>query len=360
MQDQAFFHKEDTNFIKGIAIILMVALHRLKPEWIINPELLIDISILGTPLYAILARSGDICIGIFAFITGYGWYFSFHRKGWLGRIISLKSGIYPKYWLSLLLVCFPARLLCGYLMEGNAFTTNAKEVFFSIFAIESKSSPYCWYVSFFALVVLTYPLLQRSISKINIRPVNIIAVILMASFALRVADKMFISKIPFLGSLSGVVTHYIQWIPAIALGSLCANYSIFEKMRRWCENHIAMDPDTIGILLAVSLYISKTLIQFMSGIYTNFDCIIIIPMVYGLICLSHRIMNSLSGYVYRAISFLGDLSFYIWMTHSILKYPLFQKIVYSVRIPILILVCSICVTIPFSFLLKRIEQLITK
>lgn len=360
MDRNIFFHKEDTNFVKGIAIILMVALHRLKPEWIINPQLLIDFSIRGTPLYAIIARSGDVCIGIFAFITGYGWYNLFHRKTQLERILSLKSGIYPKYWLSLLLICFPARVLCGHLLEGTAFTTNVKEIILSTLAIESKSSPYCWYVSFFALVVLTYPLLLKIISKPNNRPVILIAAVLITSFAVRVADKMFLSKIPFLGSISGVITHYIQWIPAIALGSVCAKYSIFEKTRNWSEKNLKINPDTVGILMVASLYFSKTMIQFLSGIYTNLDCIIIIPMVYGLICLSHRMRKRLHGYVFNVISFLGDLSFYIWMVHSILKYTLFQKIIYSVRIPILVLIGSICVTIPFCILLKKIDQFISK
>ena len=360
MNENRFFGRSDTRFIKGIAIILMVALHRLKPEWMINPGLILDLSIRNVPVSVILARSADICIGIFAFISGYGWYYNFSKKSRIRRIFGITDGIFPKYWLSLLIVSFPARLICDYFIQGIEFKTTYLEIIRSILALSSKSSQYCWYILFFAIAVLTFPLFKKWISNSKMHALGLIILTLGVSFIIRIADKLFISRISILSPIQGIITHYIQWIPAILLGSICAQTSLFERLQTLCKKNISLDSDIIGLLIAVLLYLLKVIIQFTTNVYTNIDCIIIIPVVYGLVCMSHILQKKWNGSVFRGICFLGDYSFYIWMTHGILKYNIFQRIIYATRFPIIILTLSILIVLPFCYLLKILEKALVK
>ena len=62
------FDRQCTFFIKGIAIILMVAHHM----WGFK-------SVDDAPMLIGLGKAGKICVAIFAFISGFGLYLSYTR-----------------------------------------------------------------------------------------------------------------------------------------------------------------------------------------------------------------------------------------------------------------------------------------
>ena len=75
------FDKRYTKPIKGIAIILI--------RWLPETYSFIDFSINEKAVSSIIAFAGDICLGMFAFVTGYGWNNSFYNKKVKTRIVQL-------------------------------------------------------------------------------------------------------------------------------------------------------------------------------------------------------------------------------------------------------------------------------
>ena len=73
--EQYEISKETTAKIKGIAIILMIIHHFLAyPFWLIDGVNYPNVNILGENLNVWIECSTKICVSIFAFITGYGYY----------------------------------------------------------------------------------------------------------------------------------------------------------------------------------------------------------------------------------------------------------------------------------------------
>lgn len=100
------FDQRTTNILKGIAVILMFAHHFFGyPEWIAAPNQYIGLPFIGTPWSYSIGKYGSICVSIFAFITGYGVYFSYKKGNYLQtvskRLPSYISNIGCFYFYSL-------------------------------------------------------------------------------------------------------------------------------------------------------------------------------------------------------------------------------------------------------------------
>ena len=86
------FDRAITKYIKGIAIMLMVAHH-----------LFTSSEMYSTNITA-FGKACKICVGIYAFLTGYGYFYSKDKsyKNSLKHIIHLLE----RYWLQMILIFF--------------------------------------------------------------------------------------------------------------------------------------------------------------------------------------------------------------------------------------------------------------
>lgn len=65
--------RNDSKALKGIAIIGMMMLHFwAHPEWV-NPDVWWS-SLLNAEIYIKIGKFGNVCVSIFAFLTGYSFY----------------------------------------------------------------------------------------------------------------------------------------------------------------------------------------------------------------------------------------------------------------------------------------------
>ena len=344
------FTKTDTRIIKGIAILLMIALHRLKPEWMVDPGRIADITVGGTPLAFILARGGDVCIGMFAFIIGYGWASSFGRRKIHERIFSLNGGIYPKYWLALLLFCFPMRILFETVLQHQPLQLTLPEALLSLFAVTSQSCQYCWYILFFALAVLTYPLLARMMGKIPLKGAKKLILVCGSLLAVRIC----LARLSIPGHVGNVISHYVQWIPALLMGTIVEQEQLLQKFNDWTNRIFHNHGEIIGIGIGIILYVGKITVYHVTGRYINLDVIPLFFTMYGAICLAHMLEKHAG--LAKLFAWCGDLSLYLWLTHTVLKYEPLQSIIYFPRIPILVLAASVLLVLPASMLLHKADQ----
>ena len=104
------FGRDKTQILKGIALILMIIHHTVNPGYWAEE---------GSVLYQILDKIGaatKICVWIFAFLVGYGFYCSKNKtlKYSIKRILLL---VIP-FWMMLFLLFIPLAYASGNLYES--------------------------------------------------------------------------------------------------------------------------------------------------------------------------------------------------------------------------------------------------
>lgn len=359
------FNKSLTPTIKGFAIILMFFLHILSPGVLSKAEKIIDFSINGQYISSYLALSGNICIGIFAFITGYGWSVNFEEKTYAERIWKPWGGIYYLFYVAMFLFCFPMREVCYYLETGGLLHITWIEALSGLTAYHSESVYYGWYVYFFALAVLTYKFFRTLFHRIHFRYdiLNIGFILIVFMFA-RIVCRILFRNIFHIDVAMSVTSHYCQWMPVVMLGTYTRQSRYLEKIDGFVFRKISGGQDrkiykyrrTIyGILIFIVIFGGKTLVQGVTGNYSNFDSFIIIPFMYALILIAEGIHNSIIG---SCIAFVGTISTMMWFTHCVFRYEPFSGWLCLFRFPIAILLVGIMFMIPVSYILTRISSLL--
>lgn len=351
-----FFCPEITPILKGIAIIFMFGLHLLRPEWMSYPELVISLPVKDSYLYAILSNGGDICIGIFAFITGYGWAFSFYKIPRLRRI----GGVYKTYWFVLFAFAFPVRYIFQRLIDNTSIVFGFRQALMSLLAINSESVRFQWYIYFFALAVVTYGFLTKLVDRIKMGAIiksYLICVIFMVA---RVSFRIVFTKLISSNLMLGIASHYCQWMPVVIMGHIISKERIFDKIKKWSGEKMSDGWFSLLCLLAsMSIYCGKCFVQFFTGIYSNYDSFIILPFVFCLCGVANYIHQYISSVKY-VLSFLGSISMFLWLSHNILLYQQLQKVLLMPRFPVLILVMAFLIMTPIGYILSKAHDLLFK
>lgn len=344
------FTRDVTPVLKGIAIILMFSLHLLKTDWMVWPEWILDFSVNGESISTIFANTGDICIGIFAFITGYSWWEGFRNKSMFQRLGSL----YLSYWIALISFCLPMRYIIEY-GSGFVLYTSVTQLIQSLLAIASPSASYCWYVSFFTVAVLTYRPCIAIVKRLHLNGFVEIFLLCVAGMVLRVLSRLVYNIAPFSYLLFNFLSHYFQWMPVILSGAVAKRDRLLEHMHGFfCKNFGKKYAIWFGILLVVIVFLIKITAQVGLNVYSNFDSFLILPFMYGLVVISRRIIAR-KKYISAWLSKFGKASLYMWLTHNVLQYEAIQNLLYRLRNPLLIVLAGLLVMMPIGNALNKIE-----
>lgn len=352
MEEKQFYSKNLTNTIKGIAIIFMVSLHLLQEGWMSDSTVLWDFKVFGSYFSSIFAYSLDICIGMFAFVSGYGWECSFEKKTKKERI----CGLYLKYWAILILFAFPARIING-LVNHISLKIGWKSIILSVFALKSASVMFQWYIFFFACAVITFSPLRNCLEKIKIKVVWKYLLLIVISIVPRFLLSFVWSRVDTPQILRDMLSYYIAWMPVVLMGALAKNNYTLEKL----DCHILERKGTVKTILAgvavMSCLVVKALIRKKTGITTNYDAIYMVPFMYCIIVVTRSIYHTLIG---RVLSFLGAVSLELWLTHRVFLYSPLREWSLWLKIPALIVMVAIVMLLPISLALQKIEKLLLR
>lgn len=166
-----FLTRDDTQIIKGLAVILMIGHHLLAfPDRL--PGTLFSFSgLLGFNVLFHLGAFGRICIGMFSFLGGYGKYIRSESK----PVKPLKEtlNLYKKYW-QVFLVFIPVGFLffgdqAPYCVDTEVCTRysvfSVKEFLLNLFGLQSTYNLEWWFLLFYVICILTFPLISYLIRK---------------------------------------------------------------------------------------------------------------------------------------------------------------------------------------------------
>lgn len=293
------FTRNHTQILKGIALVLMLVHHTCTPSYWETE---------GSHMYMLLQHlqyATKMCVWIFAFLVGYGFFCSKNKTIHYSfkRILLL---VVP-FWIMLFGMFIPAAYTSGEL--GNALNSNGGgkticiQLIYNMFGLVETLNWYSWFVGFYCICILIMPFLHKVLDKYKYGwLVSTIGFYIIA---------IGLHTIPNWDSIPMIAILFTSFrlIPLIIIGYMCAMWNVQGKLPHWFEGKKRMP---IALLAIVQVMALQTLQIPTAGFcvqafYTPF-------LVFALV----GIFNSFKlKRLKQGFTKVGDLSMYMWFFHAI-------------------------------------------
>lgn len=333
------FKKEDTQIVKGTAIILMVTYHLFAYNNKVNSNIQFVFLSRNAIGYTI-AYFGKICVSIYLFLSGFGLFFSYNKLGkftFKDSIQRIKK-VYIDYFI-IFVIFISIELLIG--LEK----LNVYELILNILCLKFNYNNFAWFIRTYFILVLLFPLLIKIFNKNIISNVLklggiVITYIFMCKFQYIINYKD-ISIIGDIKLLNEINTTLLWSIPFI-LGFLCAKHNIFSYIMNIISKY-KLNQKIIYLLIICICIIVRTKAP-MVLLYDALVCPIVIFAI-------RNIFFDLK--LNKIITLLGNNSTNIWLIHFFITLKCW-KFVYYPKYALLILIWSFIIMIPISIVLNKI------
>lgn len=330
MISESFIEKKDTNIIKGVALIFMFVHH-----FFTFPERLIDgISYNGIDLFADLFHDPfKICVSIFAFLTGYFYYFNNNKT--FKYSFKKSTDLYINYVIVLALM-----LIMDLILKCSAL--SAKSVILELTLLDMPHMEFCWYVAFYIIAIMLLPVYSKISQKSPI-PAFLFGVILPCLICVVINTVKAYFNVGSFDAVLDIVA-YIRWFPCVATGYLFASEKLFQKIDicNSCNRYIKT---VIYLLFMIVPFFART----GNG---SFDFVFAPTFIFGLIGLLKSFKNVKLLF---PVALIGKYSLLMWFIHSIffnVSKDFTQPILYYPHNPILVLLWGIVICLSISFIVS--------
>ena len=274
------FSRSMSQMVKGIAILMMIAHHCFAfPDFWLN-----DFRV-GT-VTALVSNQFKICVAIFAFITGYGFY--------AGRSYTYKQTIRKtirfllQYWLQLFFIFLP--------VASISYDFSLSKIVHNLIALYDNIVLFAWYVFFHCYVLLTFPFAKKFL---NGSVAQGLAVVLAGGYCVTV----FFYFLPLDGPLFSMLFDCSVYYPVVGIGYLFAKYNVFDRLGKKLSTMVAAVVIPVIILVRTQLSVIK---GFSFDVFYAPLCILSLCRILAKCPIVHPILQ-----------FLGKHSFHMWLFHSI-------------------------------------------
>ena len=351
----SYINYDTFNFLKGVAVILLFAFHFIaSPDLFLPQYWLTEFSFYTTYFRYFL----NLCVAMFAFLTGYGFWFS--------------SDISFKHSLTKTIKIIKIYWIIYFIMFGIAVGTGIyhdiqiRKVILEIFGLSEDSIggdviAFFWYLSFYLAVLYLLPvcyfLILRNYTNI-LRDMFWMLVFPLIAFS-------------FLGNLFGdyfslkrFFVDLMLWFPCVSAGCIVAKYNGFE----WMDKTIFALKKNIRLLvffafIVIPIYglykLPGLIYDFKSSlilpVVINMSVIYIYPFIYDIIIIKQKMKVKNSNIICE----FGKYSMYMWLFNGIF-FNIFrectQPILVYPKVSLLIILWGLLICFIFS---KISDYLIT-
>ena len=338
MLSESFIEKKDTNIIKGVALIFMFIHH-----FFTFPDRLIEgISYNGLDLFAELFHDPfKICVSLFAFLTGYFYYFNKNKS--FKYSFKKSTDLYINYVVILALMLIMDVIL-------KCYRLSAKNVILELSLLDMPNMEFCWYVAFYIISILLLPLYAKIAKKSPVLAFSCGVVLpCLISVMINIVKTHF-----DVGSLDAVldIIANLRWFPCIASGYLFASEKLFQKIDI-CRSG--------NRLLKTVVYLLFMIIPFFARIGNgSFDFVFAPMFIFGLVSLLKTFKTVKFLF---PITVIGKYSLLMWFIHSVffnVSKEYTQPILYYPHNPVLVLLWGIIICLSISFIVSFPINLIIK
>lgn len=326
-ETRSFIARDETNIIKGVAIVLMFIHH-----FFTFPSFWIDsvAAIYSNNHFDILNTSFKICVPIFAFLTG---YFYFFAKKKTFRYSIKKS---TDFWICYLVVF--ALLVTAAILSGN-YSFSIVAIIKEAFALSRPTMYFSWYVIFYIGTMLIMPLFYR-LTKVN----DFLA---LAVFSAIPMVLVFICKnagVSFLTALTDYL-NYFSYLPCVLIGYSIAKYEVLSKLYEVTRKQKTVIQLLIGCAMIIMPFLARGSSEALDFLYA--------PMfIFGLISLV-KIINHKR--ILLPLAILGKYSLLLWFLHcgffNQLK-EFTQSVLYFPKNPILVTIWGLVICLVIAIVIQ--------
>ena len=297
----------------------------------------------------ILAYFGNICVQIFAIISGYSLFKMPDSYNSIAKRAKRLFHFLYAYWLIILLF-----VIIGLINNDNI--PSLSQLLYNMVGLNTGPSfpyinvPFAWYVAYYIQFILLSPILIRifNTTKKPFFDILILFFILITTHLLCI--------LPFGEPLSQFFS-YSHPLFCAGLGIIAAKYNLFTKMHnKFCKLH-----SSVFILITIILILLKFKFHsflILSHLSTNliyyhaFFSVLAFVLIFCLIELTNRIK---SLWVQNSLIFIGSISIFLWFMQGIFFTGncILQLELYQLKEPILIYFCALFILIPSCFLVNK-------
>jgi|GEM_PF-1406394 len=345
-----FWSREMTGVLKAIAILLMFVHHFFSfPSF--HPD---NVSYSWAQTFSeFFTAPTKICVGIFAFITGYMYFFS--KKKDLKASFRSSKNLLVRYWI----VSLPLLLLA---IALGVYSFHVHSFFWEMLGVRNDVMKFAWYVYFYIFLMFFLPFLRR-ISK------DQSAYILL--FSIVILNFIFA---PLYGLIPAEErTHTFRlvlsncWLtsfPAV-IGYVIARSDFFSRVKMRTDKIPAGLRYFLFFLLAIVAFMArkffyskiiylKKIGPFKIGFGANGD-ILYVPVF--IFCVVELLRFLEKTKLIRVFVILGKYSVYMWFWHCMFFGALgtyTKRMLYAPKIPILVFLWGVAICLCLSFLSDKI------
>ncbi|MED3866649.1 acyltransferase family protein [Priestia megaterium] len=339
------FSKKDMKILQGVAILFMLSLHLFARKEINGLYETFPV-INGVPFVYYLALFGDACVPIYLFASGYGLFFSLGKnatptvkKNFL-RILKLLIN----FWI-ILLMFMSIAFVAG---KPEAFSGGFSKFLLNFCLLSNSYNGAWWYLQTYVILVFLAPLLTKLIKKYNsISMLVISGIIYLVSYVERIKHVLDLGDNTVVVMLVNAVVLVGTSQLAFVVGIIFAKEGIYSKLYNKFHNiKFKNILCLLGILMLVVMH-------------AFYESMIIAPFTaITFICL-FNLMNK-SVFVQKLLTFLGNHSTNLWLTHMFFYMSIFPELTFAPRYPILIFLWLVLLCLLSSFVINAIYYPIIK
>lgn len=328
--------------VKGMAIILMVTHHCFGfPAWNIAGIDYRNIIILGVPLWSWVMFPTEICVSVFAFLTG--WAYFYNKTPTLKYSVKKIIGFLKYYWFILFLIFIPIAWVLG------TYVPTINTILLNMFALKKNLISFAWYVYFYIFAMLLLPFVTKAFR--GRWWFDFFFALAFCVVCYNLAAIVPLSR-PYL--TSGLMQCF-YWFPCILAGYLCAKYELFSRLK----NILKTSNKLLYLCLMLAAMACRWKWQMLFNV--NLDIIYASVFVFSFVMLFRKEESNAK----KIFCYLGTHAMNIWFLHSIFFTSFlaiyFQKFAYLPKFPPLVVIWVILLCLPVSiavnFIFKQQENL---
>ena len=345
--------KDDSLVIKGVAILAMMWNHCFLEGRFESFDL--TFAPFGVARVTQMATFLKICVSLFAFVSGYGLYYSL-RSLERRQAISSPRAIttwyktryvksFADFWLIVVLAWVVCQLLDGHtqatyfddsVLGGIAFMVMQVLGLSSLFGAPMLVATW-WYMSAALIFILLAPVIYVSLRRFG--SVFCIGAVL-------VVARMT-------GGFPGG-TNWLSFLPAFIVGMACADSDLLRRIRAYADSSPARTAAVIGGLLVASLICYKLRQVLPNKSFWDLHWGLFVPIYIALIMLT---VARIPG-VKDILHFLGAWSADVFLIHSFFRAHYAIEFVYAPGNFMLVMVRLLALGLVATALFRAFKRLI--
>ena len=338
---ETVFDKRAFKMLRAVAVIMLVFHHAFGvPSWLLNGLDYSNFYILSYPLEYYSLHPMRLCVGLFAFMTGYAYAYCKTPD----FMYSLKKifQVLIKYWIILVVFFIAAVLLGVYQFSPVQFVTE-------FLAMNDPLVTFGWYIYFYCFSMIALWALNKFVKggKYFELLFPLLVCVLFRDFFTYLHS-------PFQFVLDDL-RECAFWFPCVSVGYWVAKYNGEEVLKKYfhTDNLLWMFVIIVGIMAA------RVRLRELYGL--NVDCIYAPFLAYYWCCIFRKV--KVGSIIEKVLMFLGDHNFNIWLISSVFYgclAPYTQWLAYLPKFPLLVVVWIILLCIVPSIIVEFIYKLIMK